>query len=254
MMGMDRLGLLGWAFAAVLMLSSCGSKHDVATDEMKPSPPPASVASSSGTPLPAQEFQEQDGIRVGIHPLHRRKEVKDRFGTDLMKKGYMPVRLEVVNEDHEGVIRLDPDAVFLVDPEGRRVQGASADYLFSKVKRSYGESVAMGVLFGGLGALASAASVASENEDLEAAIVGGALREKLIEPGDACKGFVYFPVPEDLYLLDGWRIELVLSNPGHKSYAFSRNLSGTTDYRGRKPLYMLKKELAAKQAKTRQQH
>jgi len=196
---------------------------------------------------------EKEGMQVIVQPVHLRKNVNDEFTIDIMKKGFMPVYLKASNDAYEGQVVCNPENIKLISTMGEAVSPVSAEFVFDKVKRSYAEAIAVGVMLGGLGAAANAAAVASANSDMEQALANKALRKKTLDVGESVDGYVYMPVPNELFSLDDWKIVATINNPGHKVFEFEQTLSGKTDYRGKKPLYVLKKEMARKKAQEKQQ-
>jgi len=233
---------------AMASLSACGGKTANKTSELKVAKEsPGSITSSNKQETITLSAIHKEGLQLTIRPIHKREELKDLFALDLIKHGYFPAHISFANVSREGKVLCDPEDITLISPSGQKYLTISPEYAYDKSKKSYGGAVLIG-LFWLPAAAAASASIAIDNAKMEENIVVRGLRRKALQAGESVEGHVFFKIPkervEKLLSLNGWKIIAKISNLDNKTIEFEQSISDNFEYRGKKPLYLLKKEMA----------
>jgi hypothetical protein len=131
---------------------------------------------------PAEEYANQanmKGFVVAVQPLEDVNEQKTYFGTNLSRRGILPVLIVVRNASAADTFLLDQSEVGL--GQGQELTGKSARRTASKL---------------GSGGLLDL-SLVREVTDVRDNLVRRELRSATLAPGRTIFGFVYVPIPTD---------------------------------------------------------
>jgi len=192
--------------------------------------------------LKAQEQRiEQDGVLYMAKAIHKKEEVEQYFGKDLLKNGVLPVQVFMQNKSHNGTFLYDSSRTQLKTSDGQALQVLPLNDVYEEAKTSMGQAVLWGAGFGLIGAAASAYNISETNDKIKADLDNKMLKNGALSQGASTQGFLFFNVPKDLASLNGWKLNLTLKDPEHLTTVLNQEFSDTVDPRKKIPAYIQKK-------------
>jgi hypothetical protein len=181
-----------------------------------------------------QTLQIQDGLAVAIHPLTRKEETKQYFGTDLSAANIPAEFVMAENRNTTSSYLVAKDQFALQTGEASAGQDTRLQQHGSETTAVAGMAVmAAGVivtplLIAALPIMFAGMKQISDADVIKHNFATKELRTSTLSPGEMIQGFVYFKLPEEEVATQQWHIRLQvrdLRNQEAKHFDFNLDLS-----------------------------
>ena len=146
----------------------------------------------------------RDGISIAIRPFLLPNELKNYFGSDLIKKRILPVQFHIENGSSSD-IGLDKKNFVFVEPDGHVVNSLGMEDAYKGAKDGYLPTAVWTVAFLDLGLFASAGNITDSNMKLDSDFQSKMLKNGVILKHRAADGIVFFRIKNSTRSLEKWQ-------------------------------------------------